>query len=161
MDTTELEYAGFWIRVWASIIDSILVAVIIFPLLTAVYGTAYWDSDSFIQGPIDFLLSWVAPAIAVVLFWISRQATPGKMAVGARIVDAKTGGKASTGQLLGRYAGYYLATIPLLLGLIWVAFDPRKQGWHDKLVGTVVVRKKAGTTQAVQFGGADKTLTQR
>lgn len=153
MDTSELEYAGFWIRVWASVIDSVLVAVIIFPLLTAIYGAAYWDSEKVVQGPMDFLLSWVAPAIAVVLFWISRQATPGKMAVGARIVDAKTGGNPSTGQLLGRYAGYYLAAIPLLLGLVWVAFDPRKQGWHDKLAGTVVVRKKAGTTKAVKFEG--------
>ena len=151
MDTAELEYAGFWIRVWASVIDTVLVSVIIFPLLTAIYGSAYWDSEKVIQGPMDFLLSWVAPAIAVVLFWISRQATPGKLAVGARIVDAKTGGNPSTGQLLGRYAGYYLAAIPLLLGFIWVAFDPRKQGWHDKLAGTVVVRKKAGTTNAVKF----------
>lgn len=151
MDTAELEYAGFWIRVWASVIDTVLVSVIIFPLLTAIYGSAYWDSEKVIQGPMDFLLSWVAPAIAVVLFWISRQATPGKLAVGARIVDAKTGGNPSTGQLLGRYAGYYLAAIPLLLGFIWVAFDPRKQGWHDKLAGTVVVRKKAGTTKAVKF----------
>ena len=151
MDTAELEYAGFWIRVWASVIDTVLVSVIIFPLLTAIYGSAYWDSEKVIQGPMDFLLSWVAPAIAVVLFWISRQATPGKLAVGARIVDAKTGGNPSTGQLLGRYAGYYLAAIPLLLGFIWVAFDPRKQGWHDKLAGTVVVRKKAGTTKAVEF----------
>jgi uncharacterized RDD family membrane protein YckC len=151
MDTAELEYAGFWIRVWASVIDTVLVSVIILPLLTAIYGSAYWDSEKVIQGPMDFLLSWVAPAIAVVLFWISRQATPGKLAVGARIVDAKTGGNPSTGQLLGRYAGYYLAAIPLLLGFIWVAFDPRKQGWHDKLAGTVVVRKKAGTTKAVKF----------
>ena len=150
-DNSELEYAGFWIRVWASIIDSFLAAIILLPLLTAVYGTAYWDSDRFVQGPIDFLLSWVAPAVAVLLFWVSRQATPGKMAVGARIVDAKTGGKPSTGQLLGRYAGYYLAMIPMFLGFIWVGFDSRKQGWHDKLAGTVVVRKKAGTTQAVRF----------
>ena len=150
-DNSELEYAGFWIRVWASIIDSVLAAVILLPLLTAVYGTAYWDSDRFVQGPIDFLLSWVAPAVAVLLFWVCRQATPGKMAVGTRIVDAKTGGKPSTGQLLGRYAGYYLAMIPLFLGFLWVAFDPRKQGWHDKLSGTVVVRKKAGTIQAVRF----------
>lgn len=152
LDTSELEYAGFWIRVWASVIDSILVCIIILPALTAVYGKAYWSSDSFIQGPIDFLLTWVAPAIAVVLFWISRQATPGKMAVGASIVDAQTGGKPSRGQLLGRYAGYYVAMVPMLMGIIWVAFDPRKQGWHDKLAGTVVVRKKAGTTQPVQFG---------
>lgn len=151
MDTTELEYAGFWIRLWASAIDSVLVCIILYPILTAVYGFAYWESSKFVQGPVDLLLSWVAPAAAIVLFWVSRQATPGKMAVGARIVDAKTGGKASMGQLLMRYAGYYVSAIPFFLGLIWVAFDPRKQGWHDKMAGTVVVRKKAGTTQAVQF----------
>jgi uncharacterized RDD family membrane protein YckC len=151
MNATELEYAGFWIRVWASIIDSILVGIIIFPILTAVYGWDYWSSESFIQGPVDFLLSWVAPSIAVVLFWISRQATPGKMAIAARIVDAKTGEKPSNTQWITRYVGYFLASIPLFLGLVWVAFDPRKQGWHDKLAGTVVVRNKAGATQPVQF----------
>ena len=152
MDTSNLEYAGFWIRVWASVVDSILVGIVIFPILTAVYGRAYWSSESFIQGPVDFLLSWVAPAIAVVLFWIIRQATPGKMAIAARIVDAKTGEKPSSAQLITRYAGYFLAAIPLFAGLVWVAFDPRKQGWHDKLAGTVVVRNKAGATQPVHFG---------
>jgi uncharacterized RDD family membrane protein YckC len=75
-----------------------------------------------------------------------RQATPGKMAIGARVVDATTGGAPSTRQLVIRYLGYYVSTIPLLLGLIWVAFDPRKQGWHDKLAGTVVVRPKPRVT---------------
>jgi len=153
MDPSEFEYAGFWIRVWASVIDSVLIFAIILPVLTAIYGRAYWSSDSFIQGPVDFLLSWVAPAVAVVLFWIIRQATPGKMAIAAHIVDAKTGGKPSNGQLIARYAGYYLSIIPLFVGLIWVAFDPRKQGWHDKLAGTVVIRKKKGATQAVHFNG--------
>jgi uncharacterized RDD family membrane protein YckC len=152
-DPSELEYAGFWIRLWASAIDTVLVCIILLPVMTMVYGTAYWESESAVQGPIDFLLSWVAPAIAVLLFWVSRQATPGKMAVGARIVDAKTGGKASTRQLIVRYVSYYIAAIPLLLGFLWVAFDSRKQGWHDKLAGTVVVRRKAGTTQAVHFTG--------
>ncbi|MBC7620480.1 MAG: RDD family protein, partial [Candidatus Saccharibacteria bacterium] len=132
--------------------DSFLVCLIIYPVLTAVYGFAYWDSSSFVQGPVDFLLSWVAPAAAIVLFWIYRQATPGKIAIGAHIVDAMTGGKPSTRQLLIRYVGYYVSTIPLFLGMIWVAFDPRKQGWHDKMAGTVVVRKKAGAPRAVQFG---------
>lgn len=110
-----------------------------------------------VQGPIDFLLSWVAPAVAVLLFWVSRQATPGKMAVGTRIVDARTGGKPSTGQLPGRYAGYYLAMLPFFLGLLWVGFNPRKQGGHDKRAGTVVVRKKAGATQAVRFSEGAST----
>jgi uncharacterized RDD family membrane protein YckC len=59
-----------------------------------------------------------------------------------KIIDAHSGGPASTGQLIGRYLGYYVATIPLALGLVWVAFDERKQGWHDKLAGTLVVRTR-------------------
>jgi uncharacterized RDD family membrane protein YckC len=76
----------------------------------------------------------------VVLFWMYRQATPGKMAIGARIVNARTGERPSTGQLIGRYFAYYVSILPLMLGFVWVAFDPRKQGFHDKLANTVVVR---------------------
>jgi uncharacterized RDD family membrane protein YckC len=107
-------------------------------------------SERFIQGPADLLLNWVLPAVAVILFWNYRQATPGKMAIGARIVDAKTGGKPSTGQLIGRYFGYFVSSIPLLLGLIWVGIDQRKQGWHDMLAGTLVVRPKT-SGQTVKF----------
>ncbi|MEO5659543.1 MAG: RDD family protein [Polaromonas sp.] len=152
--SSDLEYAGFWIRVWASLIDTVLLAVLVYPLLTAIYGRNYWSgSASFVRGPLDFLLSWVLPAIVVLLFWLTRQATPGKMAIGARIVDAKTGQKPSTAQLLGRYLGYFVSAMPLCLGLFWVGIDPRKQGWHDKLAGTVVVRKKGGATEPVRFGG--------
>jgi uncharacterized RDD family membrane protein YckC len=44
--------------------------------------------------------------------------------------------------LIGRYLGYYDSTIPFLLGLMWVGIDKRKQGWHDKLAGTVVIRDR-------------------
>jgi uncharacterized RDD family membrane protein YckC len=140
----EPEYAGFWVRVGAAIIDTLLLSIIILPVLTAVYGSAYWSSDRLIQGPADFLISWVAPAIAVVLFWIARQATPGKMALGIRIVDAETGGKPRNGQLVLRYLGYYVSMLPLFIGILWVAFDSRKQGLHDKIAGTVVVRTRRG-----------------
>lgn len=153
MEDMELEYVGFWPRVGASVIDTILIGVIVWPLLTAFYGESYWTSDSFIQGPMDFLLSWVFPAVAVVLFWIARQASPGKMAISAKIVDAKTGGAPSAGQFIGRYLAYYLSGIPLCLGFLWVVFDDRKQGWHDKLAGTVVVRKKNRGPKAVSFDG--------
>jgi uncharacterized RDD family membrane protein YckC len=151
VESRELEYVGFWPRVGASLIDSVLVGIIIWPILTVFYGESYWMSEELIQGPMDFLLSWVLPAVAVVLFWIARQATPGKMAISAKIVDAKTGNVPSTGQYIGRYLGYYLSTIPLGLGLIWVAFDKRKQGWHDKLAGTVVVRPKNREPKPVAF----------
>ena len=153
MESSDLEYAGFWVRVWASLIDTLLLGVFVYPLLTALYGQAYWNTSTFVRGPLDFLLSWVLPAIVVLLFWVTRQATPGKMAISARIVDARTGDKPSTGQLLGRYLGYFVSAIPFCLGLLWVAFDPRKQGWHDKLAGTVVVRKKGGATEPVRFKG--------
>lgn len=152
MDTANLEYAGFWARVWASLIDTVLIGIAVIPALTAIYGEAYWDSTAFIVGPADFLLSWVLPAIVVLIFWATKQATPGKMAIGAQVVDAKTGGKPTTTRLIVRYLGYFVATIPLFLGILWVAFDARKQGWHDKLAGTVVVRKKAGTVRPVSFG---------
>jgi uncharacterized RDD family membrane protein YckC len=142
MNDQPVEYVGFWARVGASIIDTVLMLVICLPLVHWIYGEEYWMSGKWVNGPADFLITWVAPAVAVVLFWIYRQATPGKMAISAKIVDAKTGGKPSTGQLIGRYLAYYLSTIPFFLGFIWVAFDARKQGWHDKLAGTLVVRSK-------------------
>ena len=143
MNQPQPEYVGFWARVGASIIDTILMLVIVAPLLTYFYGGAYWmGAFGFIAGPADVLLNWILPAIAVVVFWIYRQATPGKMAISAKIVDATTLGKPSTGQLLIRYLGYYVSLIGLCLGFIWVGIDARKQGWHDKMAGTVVVRSR-------------------
>lgn len=111
--------------------------------MTWVYGRDYWldpERFGFIAGPADILINWVFPAVAVILFWIYRQATPGKMAIKAKIVDERTGGKPSTGQLIGRYLAYYVSILPLMIGIIWVAFGSRKQGFHDKLARTLVVR---------------------
>lgn len=141
MNQAPPEYVGFWARVGASIIDTILMLVIVAPLLTYHYGGGYWMGEfGFIAGPMDVLLNWVLPAIAVIIFWIYRQATPGKMAISAKIVDATTLGKPSTGQLIIRYLGYYVSFIAFCLGFIWVGIDARKQGWHDKMAGTLVVR---------------------
>ena len=150
-DAGELEYVGFWPRVGAALIDTVLLLIVCAPLLTIVYGGSYWTSDAWLQGPADFLINWVLPAIAVIIFWIYRQATPGKIAIAARIVDAGTGGKPSTRQLVIRYLGYYVSMLPLMAGIVWVAFDPRKQGWHDKLAGTVVVRPRHRGPARVEF----------
>lgn len=84
MNEPQLEYVGFWPRVGASIIDTILMLVIVAPLLTWIYGAEYWVTERYIVGPADVLLNWLLPAIAVILFWIYRQATPGKMAISAK-----------------------------------------------------------------------------
>lgn len=128
--------------------------IVTLPLLTAVYGLAYWDNDAFLAGPAEFLISYVLPAVVVIALWIKLGTTPGKMAIGAVIVDARTGERASSGQYLIRYIGYFVSMLPLFLGYFWVGFDARKQGWHDKMSGTVVVRRKGGNTEPVRFDRA-------
>jgi uncharacterized RDD family membrane protein YckC len=159
IDETQYEYAGFWARVGAALIDTILVACLTIPLMRLVYGSAYRESERLLLGPADFFISWLLPAIAVIVFWVARGATPGKMAISAQVVDARTGNKPSTGQSIGRYLGYYVSTIPLGLGLIWVGIDSKKQGWHDKLAGTVVIRRKGGAAQPVSFERSSKETT--
>ena len=146
MDVPELEYVGFWLRFWAFIIDSVLSMVILLPILHA-FGGSYWPDMSDLytgRGASAELLQWVLPAIAVIIFWVARQATPGKMAISATIVDAQTGKRPTTGQFIGRYLAYYVSMIPLFLGFFWIGIDAKKQGWHDKLAGTVVVRPRRG-----------------
>jgi uncharacterized RDD family membrane protein YckC len=144
VDSPELEYVGFWLRVWASIIDSVLVMVILLPLLRIYRGGTDWLDMYTATGPTGLLLNSVLPAVAVLIFWVTRQATPGKMAIGATIVDADTGKRPTTAQFLGRYLAYYVSIIPFFLGFVWVGIDARKQGWHDKLAATVVVRPRRG-----------------
>ncbi|RLB71833.1 MAG: RDD family protein [Deltaproteobacteria bacterium] len=150
-EAAELEFAGFWSRSGAAIIDTILLMLITAPILISIYGTDYFTSEKVVAGSWDFLISWVVPAFATILFWIYRAATPGKMAIKARILDANTGNAASTGQLIGRYLAYFVSILPFFLGIFWVAFDKRKQGWHDKLAGTVVVKNKDTGPEPVVF----------
>jgi uncharacterized RDD family membrane protein YckC len=142
IDESHFEYVGFWARVGASLVDTVLLCVILYPVLTAIYGRGYWTDPSLVHGPVDVLLQWVLPALAIIVFWITRQATPGKMLIHARIVDADSGRPLTRRQAIVRYLGYYVSLLGLGLGFLWVAWDRRKQGWHDKLAGTVVIRPR-------------------
>jgi len=139
----DIEYVGFWARVGAALIDTLLMVVVSIPLLRLVYAISDLEQQAPTASLVEFAVSYVLPAVLVVLLWMKLSSTPGKMAIGAVIVDADSGGKPSTTQFVIRYLGYYVSTIPLCLGLIWAGIDPRKQGWHDKMARTVVVRKKA------------------
>jgi uncharacterized RDD family membrane protein YckC len=153
----KIEYVGFWVRVVAALIDTVLLSLALWPLGHRLYQSVRlpspdWDPN----GPAildvsqlslrfsgrEWLLDVVLPAAVVILFWMARQATPGKMLFGARIVDASSGQPPRLGQALVRYLGYYLSSLFLCLGFIWVGLDPRKQGWHDKLAHTAVVRDR-------------------
>jgi uncharacterized RDD family membrane protein YckC len=104
-----------------------------------VYGSQYWDSEEFIMGIPDFIISWIFPFVATILFWIYKSATPGKMALKAKVVDANTGNLPTVKQSIIRYIGYYISLLPMGLGFFWVGWDKKKQAWHDKLAGTVVI----------------------
>lgn len=138
----EQEYAGFWIRVGAMLIDTLIILIVLMVPLSFIYGEQYWTGDQYIHGFWDVMLGYVVPVVATIWFWLRFMGTPGKMALRLKIVDAATGNKLSLGQAIGRYFGYILSIIPFGLGFIWVGIDRRKQGWHDKLAGTVVIRDK-------------------
>lgn len=138
----DIQYSGFWIRVLASLIDTAWLMALTLALGWMIYGAIYFQSTQFTEGYADLFITYVLPLILTILFWYYRAATPGKMVLGMKIVDANTLGKVSTGRLFLRYLGYYLSTLVFGLGFFWVAWDPRKQGWHDKIAKTLVIKEK-------------------
>jgi len=164
----EPQYVGFWMRLLAFFVDVLVLVVVLLPLMIALYGGGYLSrlggefaalltstgdpnadaarvlevlghSNSAIAALLDIKVQ-IALIVATIVFWRFRGATPGKMLISARIVDAKAYGPPSTGKLIGRYFAYLVSIIPIFLGFLWIAFDKRKQGWHDKLAGTVVIQ---------------------
>ncbi len=155
MQQNDHAYAGFWLRTWATAIDLALLMAVTLPALIAIYGPDYFDivETGFVAGPADFFLSWVMPALATVAFWITRGATPGKLLLNLRIVDAGSGLPPTAAQCVGRYFAYVISLLPFGLGLLWIAFDARKQGWHDRLANTVVLRRAGATDVSVRPAG--------
>ena len=137
-----LEYAGFGIRLVAYLIDSVILFVVIFVLAAATGGFFKTDPDTGVTS-INGAAQGLAFAISIaylVGFWGSRSQTPGMMALNLRIVRVQDGAPLDFGVAILRYVGYIISSIPFGIGLLWAAFDPRKQGWHDKIAGTVVIR---------------------
>jgi uncharacterized RDD family membrane protein YckC len=134
------EYVGFWKRFVAVLIDCFILVILCTPLLWAIYGREYFSpAREGLAGAWDFVINVILPMIAAIIFWKYRGATPGKMAIAAKIVDAKSGAAPSTGQCIVRYFAYLVSMLPLGLGFLWIAIDRRKQAFHDKIAGTVVI----------------------
>ena len=153
MDKNNYEYAGFWVRVAASLIDSVLIIMVTFPVLYAIYGSAYIDGSMSELNPVKMFVEWILPVIATVIFWVHKSATPGKMIFSLKVLDERTGMALTSGQSLVRYLGYFASMIPFFAGIFWVGVDRKKRGFHDMIAGTVVVRDKSVQTEDVRFGG--------
>jgi uncharacterized RDD family membrane protein YckC len=134
------DYAGFWQRAAAFLIDGLIVTVIGVPLMVVGFGVREISLD-----PAEHswdLLAFLAIAVAVIGFWRYCGATPGKIALAVKIVDAESGRPPTTGRLVVRFLAYIVSALPLYLGFLWIAVDRRKQGWHDKIAGTVVINSE-------------------
>jgi uncharacterized RDD family membrane protein YckC len=118
-----LPRAGFWIRMVALLIDALLIGAltrmhdIVLPALAA-YGAILWKFKGSTIGGIIFGIKVVR--------------------LDARPVDWVTA--------VVRALACFISLIALGLGFIWIAFDAEKQGWHDKIAGTVVVRLPKGAS---------------
>jgi uncharacterized RDD family membrane protein YckC len=133
--STTTNKAGFWIRTFAYLIDAIGIGIV-----SGIIGSIISsDATGTTANGISFLLGLAY----FCYFWSSNG---GGQTLGMRVLDLKvvrTDGSALTlTQALIRYVGLFVAFICFAIGVIWVAFDPEKQGWHDKIAGTYVVRAK-------------------
>ena len=129
-------YAGFWVRFGAYLLDAVILGVCVFAGL--IVGLALVVAAP----PIGILAIVALYAVAICYqpyLWWKRGATFGQSALGLRVVREQDGGPISGGAAVVRFIGLIVSAWVIYLGLIWVAFEPRKRGWHDMMAGTVVI----------------------
>lgn len=141
-------YAGFWFRTLAAIIDFVLcqVAIIIlaFPLafsLGASMVGASSKSEILAAGQglgfvLGVMIQWLWFTIAESSKW---QATVGKKLVGLKVTD-ESGERIGFGKANGRYLSKSLSALIFFIEFIMIAFTEKKQGLHDKIAGTLVIK---------------------
>jgi uncharacterized RDD family membrane protein YckC len=132
-------YAGFWWRFLASVIDTVFLSILLFPLIK-IFATGNPMSFFGLEPLAEFILTFLLPMLVVVVFWRYRAATPGKILCKLRVIDTKTGGDLTIPQSILRFFAYNLSALPLMLGFIWVAFDKKKRAVHDMVSKTYVIR---------------------
>lgn len=124
-----IDYAGFWMRLLAFIVDAIPLVVLI--------ALVDFVSENLAT---RYLLRVLILFTYFVGFWVATNgSTPGKMAMGIRIVRSN-GEPIDAGWSMIRFIGYCLSFVLLLSGFVMIAFTPQKRGLHDYIAQTVVVR---------------------
>ena len=126
-------YAGFWIRFLAYIIDALILGAMTTPLLMFLGSTGVGEESGNLMG---IIISWMYFAVFESSDW---QGTPGKKALGLVVTD-EAGRKISMIRATKRYAAKILGMLFLGVGIFMVAFTARKQGLHDKMLDTFVLK---------------------
>ena len=130
--TVSSEKAGFGIRVVAFVIDTVILAI-----FTAVLNSILFAGDSVRGNGLNTLVGLAY----FMYFWSSygHGQTVGNRVMKLRVVKTDGSELTLTDSFL-RYVGLILSFLCIFIGVIWVAFDANKQGWHDKIAGTYVVK---------------------
>ncbi|MGE5246794.1 MAG: RDD family protein [Verrucomicrobiota bacterium] len=147
-----LPYAGFWSRAAARIIDVLLI-VAAYNLVYVVdrfgAGAGLWAGSGLAEGDVDGGLS-LANALRALFFlgfpifyyvYLTGSCgqTFGKMALKIKVIN-EDGTTLDYRKAFLRWLGYFLCDLTFNIGYIWAAFDSRKQGLHDKVCKTLVIR---------------------
>lgn len=130
-----MNYAGFWIRFLATLIDGIVIVTFVGIVVNLIgIGGAQ-------QASLSYSLFMLAAQWGYYSLMESseRQATLGKIVLGLRVTDLQ-GNRISFGKATARFFGKVLSGLLLFIGYIMVAFTDKKQGLHDKLVSTLVLK---------------------
>lgn len=145
-------YGGFWLRFCAKFLDGIITGVVGMLINVLVALVLFGESNYFglartQAGNATYLLfqaittlSGIVVGVSYVWFFLSRyQATPGKMALGLKVVRAD-GVRLTTGRIIGRYFAEMLSGLMIGIGYLMVAFDDQKRGLHDRICDTRVIK---------------------
>jgi uncharacterized RDD family membrane protein YckC len=175
---TVYPFAGFWRRFAAYMIDGFILSIIL-TILAIISVIAYFagalsaNKNALLAGLMNLdQLSWVTlwiwlgstilNIVYFTYFYATSGRSPGKMIMGLQVVTSE-GGPLSFGVAFLRSVGYLVSSLFFGLGFIWVGFDKKKQGWHDKIASTVVIIRQADKdTLGISIPEAsDPTLTRQ
>lgn len=178
------EYAGFWRRSWAYVVDGLIVGVPFWIIAAPIIGSAvsstnlsaifapgayhidpatgaYLPSASTVAAinaisnkviPVFDLLGLAYTLVQGLYFavlWSRRGASLGQELLNVQVRTQSDGTRISFKRAWLRVFGTFIAGLILDIGFIWAAFDKRKQGWHDKIAGTVVIKPSGPRTKPV------------
>jgi uncharacterized RDD family membrane protein YckC len=139
-------YAGFWPRAVAALIDTVIMLGISMGI-NKLLGVASFPSATQAAPSSDMIFSALFSMCCGFLYYSIIQGimkgSIGKHAMGLTLVDAKNFKQISIGQSVGRYMMSFISYFIFGAGIFSIIWNKKKQGWHDKTAGTVVVKKKS------------------
>lgn len=143
--------AGIGLRLWAHLVDMaifvgvLFVSMLILGAMIAGIQGAGGSQGAVFGGFFLSLLVGIGVYCAVIVTFLARGLTPGKYLVGEQVVDHLDGAQPGIGKMLLREVlGKWVSGLLFGLGYLWAIWDKDGQAWHDKIAGTVVIKRRAG-----------------